>query len=164
MVGIWCSQTSWKRCGCNDITSVSGCNLRSSGSRYRLECGVAQIMTKLDWSKGYTDDPARTRSVEDFSNPDPVIVKGRRKTEPGLWAVAINVLRARRAITEVTQIPETSRPVLKALGISKRTLRSKRGDVLLRKFVQEGILLESGLPNPRHPKVKAVLAAQKAKK
>jgi hypothetical protein len=27
-------------------------------------------LTKLDWSKGYTFDPARVRSVEDFSHPD----------------------------------------------------------------------------------------------
>lgn len=31
-------------------------------------------MTKLEWGRGYTPDPARVRSVEDFSNPDNVII------------------------------------------------------------------------------------------
>lgn len=45
-------------------------------------------MTKLNWGKGYTPDPARVRSVEDFSNPDPVIIREtplKRRRRPRGW-------------------------------------------------------------------------------
>lgn len=45
-------------------------------------------MTKLDWSRGYTPDPARVRDVVDFSSPDPVVVvstKALKKRRPKTW-------------------------------------------------------------------------------
>lgn len=46
-------------------------------------------MTKLVYSRQYTPDPARVRSVEDFSCPDPVKivkVKAVKKRKPKTWA------------------------------------------------------------------------------
>lgn len=53
--------------------------------------------------------------------------------------------------------------VLTALGISKTIMKTrKRGDILMN-LVAEGLLLDTGQPNPDHPKVVAILN-EKAKK
>ena len=119
-------------------------------------------MTKLDWSRGYTADPARTRSVEDFSTPDSGGGKGKRKSKR-VWTAVLKSARAALPITEVSQLPRASHSMLRAMGISRRKLSSDRGPLLLSQLIREGVLLKNGRPNPSHPRVNAILAAQKAK-
>lgn len=115
-------------------------------------------MTKLDWTKGYTVDPARVRSVEDFSTPDPLVPKGSKPKHPDTWSSA---MKARRVAEQNAKAkkpsPIDSRTLLAALGVSKRALKSKNRGIYLRRFVREGILLPTGLPNLDHPKVKEVI-------
>lgn len=51
----------------------------------------------------------------------------------------------------------TQAEVLTALGISKTIMKTrKRGDIL-KNLVAEGVLLDTGQPNPKHPTVIAII-------
>lgn len=64
--------------------------------------------------------------------------------------------------TEPTQPPEPKKPIctltqqqlLDALGVSRKC--KDRGSIL-KELCREGVLLVTGLPNPKHPKVVALL-------
>lgn len=55
----------------------------------------------------------------------------------------------------------TQAELLAALGISKRTMRSKQRGDILKTLVAEGVLLSTGQPNPQHPKVAAISTRSK---
>lgn len=122
-------------------------------------------MTKLDWTKGYTADPARVRSVEDFSTPDPLVLKGSKPKHPDTWSSAMKARRIAERHSKAQKAPPIDTHTLLAeLGVSKRILKSKYRGIHLQRFVREGILLPTGLPNLKHPKVKEVILRRSGKK
>lgn len=52
----------------------------------------------------------------------------------------------------------TQAEVLKALGISKGMMKTKKRGDILKRLVAEGVLLNTGQPNPEHPKVIALMS------
>lgn len=54
--------------------------------------------------------------------------------------------------------------LLRKLGFSKRTMRSKKRGQILKQLVADGLLLETGLPNFDHPKVAALVESKKSTK
>lgn len=115
-------------------------------------------MTKLDWSKGYTPDPARVQCIDDFSRPKSAAPKTKRKSVvPNLWAQAMQALRR----SEPAKAPTIDqRTLLLALGVTKAALKSNQRGAILRDLRRAGILLSSGKPNPDHAKVRAIAARQ----
>lgn len=118
-------------------------------------------MSKLDWSRGYTQDPGRVRGVEDFSHPDPVIVRGGKgiKCRPAKKVTGSSTLEQRAKRMGLTQAD-----LLKALGFTRtRPKLAERGKAL-KKLVADGLLLKCGLPNPDHPRVIALLGSPVSKR
>lgn len=51
----------------------------------------------------------------------------------------------------------TQYDLLRELGMSKASLRGPNRGAALRKLVEQGLLLATGLPNPDHPKVREII-------
>jgi len=122
-------------------------------------------MTKLDWTKGYIADPARVRSVEDFSIRDPQVRKDSKGQNSDTWSDAMKARRIAERKAEAKKVPPVdTHTLLAALGVSKTILKSKHRGIYLKRFVREGVLLPTGLPNPKHPKVKEFIRRGAKKK
>lgn len=143
-------------------------------------------MAKIDWSKGYTLDPARAQR-EEFLPPDQDVSKAGKKKQPthakktptqklakrkyrqqarqkGSKALQHGHERVDRTRTKGSASPARS-PVsitqdeaLVALGMPKSGMKPKERGGILKRLVAEGVLLPTGKPNPDHPKIVAIIA------
>jgi len=87
-------------------------------------------MTRLVWGKGYTLDPARVRSVVDFSNPDPVIIivkpTKKRKPKPKTWEQVEELRRRRQAKKQAAKAAEQAKKhAAKVAKVAKRAKTPK---------------------------------------
>lgn len=118
-------------------------------------------MTKLDWSKGYTPDPARVLREEEALPPDPRQGKTTRKTTSNTWHDAMKALR--RKELEVEGIALSQDEVVSAFRHIFGLMRPKRTK-LIKHLVGRGLLLQDGTPNFNHPDIIDLLVSKRRRR
>jgi hypothetical protein len=116
-------------------------------------------MTKLDFSKEPVPDPARVRSVEDFSLSDPLLRKSKGKRVFSAFGDAMKARR--RSEIEAAGTALSQMDVLHALGTPEKEMRPRRVEKVVKRLVGQHVLLPDGSPNSDHPDIIDMMAGRR---
>ncbi len=120
-------------------------------------------MTKLNWDMAShrSPDAARVQQINDFVEPDAVIVKRKSASTLNVWGQAIQARFERKPHKQKASL--TRQQLLTALGITKKEMRSKRRGLILKRLVSEGMLQSDGNPNVENHKVIEIMNRREGK-